>query len=216
MINQKLPPLFPCYADEQRDISRLIEQEITSKGFALSSLAQKYLAQSLGSDRGISRQELIKLALYAEGQKQIELDDIQATIGDSSQLAYDQLIALILSGNATQALSKLDRLLASGQSGAGLMTLLGRHLTRIYKIRAMIEAGRQARDAVASLRPPVHFKQKEALLNQANRLTLTSLKKAIHIVQETVARSRQSSELEMINIERMILILCRMTKSGRS
>ncbi len=207
---------LPCYADEQRDISRLIEEEIVAKGYSLSAPARKLLADCLGSDRGISRQELIKLALYADGKQTIELEDIQTTIGDSSQLAYDQLIALIMSGNATQALSKLDRLLASGQTAAGLMTMLGRHLSRLYKVRAMIEAGKQSSEAMSSLRPPVHFKQKEAMLHQVNRLTLSTLKKAIHVVQETVARSRRSSNMEMVGIERMILILTRMTKSTRS
>ncbi|MCF6199756.1 MAG: DNA polymerase III subunit delta [Hyphomicrobiaceae bacterium] len=206
---------LPCYPDEQRDISHLIDEEITGKGFKLSSPARKLLAQSLGTDRGISRQELIKLALYADGKENIELEDIQTTIGDSSQLAYDQLIALIMSGNAIQALAKLERLLASGQTSAGLMTMLGRHLARLYKVRAMIEGGKQSADAVASLRPPVHFKQKDALLQQVSRLNLESLKKAIHIVQETVARSRRSSNMELIGIERMILMLTRMTKNAR-
>ncbi len=206
---------LPCYPDEQRDISQLIDEEITGKGFKLSSPARKLLAQSLGSDRGISRQELIKLALYADRKEHIELEDIHLTIGDSSQLRYDQLIALIMSGNAIQALAKLERLLSSEQSAAGLMTMLGRHLARLYKVRAAIESGQPASDAVARLRPPVHFKQKDALLQQVNRLDLAKLKKAIHIVQETVARSRRSSKMELIGTERMILMLTRMTASNR-
>ena len=150
----KLAAAIACFPDEQRDISQLIDEEITSKGYSLSSPARQMLAQCLGSDRGISRQELVKLALYADGKKSIELDDIEISIGDSSQLAYDQLIALIMSGNATQALAKLERLLASGQSSTGLMTMLGRHLARVHKVRAMIEAGKRASDAVSSLRPP--------------------------------------------------------------
>lgn len=206
---------LPCYPDEQRDISQLIDEEISSKGFKLSSAAQQLLAQSLGSDRGVSRQELIKLALYADGKEHIDLEDIQMTIGDSSQLAYDQLIALIMSGNAIQALSKFDRLLASGQTSAGFLTMLGRHLARLYKVRAMIEGGRQPANAVASLRPPVHFKQKDHFLWQVNRLNMASLKKAIHLVHETVARSRRSLNMELIGIERMILMLTRMTKNSR-
>ncbi len=206
---------LPCYPDEQRDINQLIDEEITKNGFKLSSAARQFLAQSLGTDRGISRQELIKLALYADGRETIELEDIHMTIGDSSQLQYDQLIALIMTGKATQALGKLERLLASGQTAAGLMTVLGRHLARLYKVRAAIESGRQPAEAVAGLRPPVHFKQKDALLQQVNRLDLSKLKKAIHIVQETVARSRRSSNMELIGIERLILMLTRMTASNR-
>ena len=198
---------IPCYIDEQRDIARLIDQEIIQNGFRLSSPARKLLAQSLGADHGISRQELVKLTLYADGKPEISIEDIEAIIGDSSQLAYDQMIASIMSGNSTTALSQLDRLLASGQSSAGLLTILGRHLTRLYKTRAMMESGRSAKDAVLALRPPVHFKQRDSMIQQAASLDLAAVKKAIATVQETVSRSRQHSDMETTSIERMILVL---------
>ena len=206
---------LPCFPDEERDITRLIDEELISKNFTVSPEARNMLIANLGSDRGISRQELMKLALYADGKNEITLADIDANIGDSSQLAYDQLIALIMAGNGAKALSKLDRLLSSGQTSAGLSTLLGRHLTRLYKIRALMENGRQAKNAISSLRPPVHFKQRANIENQANRLSLPVLKKAIHLVQETVARSRSQSALELISVQRMIMILSTMTAPRR-
>lgn len=204
-----------CFPDEARDITKLIDEELVDKNISISPAARTLLMSSLGSDRGVSRQELIKLALYAHEKPQIEVDDIEAIIGDSSQLAYDQLISLIMSGNGPAALFKLERLLSSGQTSAGLTTILGRHLARLYKLRAMIEGGREPSEAVASLRPPVHFKQRDAMVQQVMRLKLTTLKKAIHIVQETVSRSRQQSGLELTGIERMIIILSKMAGSRR-
>ncbi len=201
---------LPCYPDEARDIAGLIHEELTDKGINISSAARNLLTVSLGSDRGISRQELIKLALYAHDKPQIDVQDIEAIIGDSSQLAYDQLISLIMTGQGAAALSKLDRLLASGMTNAGLTTLLGRHLARLYKLSAMIEAGRQASEAVNSLRPPVHFKQRDAMVQQVMKLKLPVLKKAIFLVQETVARTRLQSAFERMSTERMILILSKM------
>jgi len=205
---------IPCFPDETRDIAQLIDEELITKGISLSSAARDMLLASLGSDRGVSRQELIKLALYAHEKPRIEVEDIEAIIGDSSQLAYDQLITLIMTGQGSPALSKLDRLLASGLTNAGLTILLGRHLTRLYKLRVLIEGGRQAKDAVNSLRPPVHFKQRDAMVQQVTRLKLATLKKAIHLVQETVARTRMNSAFERTAVERMILILSKMA-SGR-
>ena len=63
-----------CFPDESRDISRLIDEELVNEGLAISAPARKYLASNLGSDRGVSRQELIKLALYAHGKSKIEID----------------------------------------------------------------------------------------------------------------------------------------------
>ncbi|MCP4937185.1 MAG: DNA polymerase III subunit delta [bacterium] len=205
---------IPCFPDEARDIARLIQEELIDKGVNISTPARSLLTASLGSDRGISRQELIKLALYAHDKPQIEVEDVEVIIGDTSQLAYDQLITLIMTGQGSAALSKLDRLLASGLTNAGLTTLLGRHLSRLYKLRALMESGRQASDAVNSLRPPVHFKQRDAMVQQVMKLKLPVLKKAIHLVQETVVRTRLQSAFERISTERMILILSKMS-SGR-
>ena len=204
-----------CYPDENRDIARLIEEELTAKGVSVSAGARDMLIANLGSDRGVSRQELIKLALYADKNPSIEIEDIEAIIGDSSQLAYDQLVSYIMAGNGAAALNKLDRLLASGQTCAGLTTVLGRYLMRLYKVVALVEGGRNARDVVGSLRPPVHFKQRDSMISHANSIKLSTIKKAIHIVGETVAKTRLQSDMEGISIERMILIISKMTAKRR-
>ncbi len=205
---------IPCYPDESRDIDRLVEEELVNKGISVSPQARKILQDNLGSDRGISRQELEKLALYAHDKQRIDLEDIEAMIGDSSRLAYDQLITLILSGDGSGALQKLERLLATGQTSAGLTTVLGRHLARLFKVRTMMENGKDAKGAIATLRPPVHFRQKDIMAAQVSRLSLPALKKAIHLVQETVSRSRRQSELEQTATERMIIILSQIARKG--
>jgi DNA polymerase-3 subunit delta len=202
-----------CFPDETRDIARLIEEELTSKGISVSPAGKKLLTTSLGTDRGVSRMELQKLALYAHERSMIDVDDILACVGDSSQLAYDTLVSLTLDGNGPAALSKLDRLMASGQSCAGFNTVLGRHLQRLYKVRSMVDAGREPKDAVQALRPPVHFKQRDAVIAQSTRLTPKALKKAIHLVAETVQRCRLQSDLETVHTERLIMQLSYIAKS---
>jgi DNA polymerase-3 subunit delta len=204
-----------CFPDETRDIARLIDEELLANDISITPAARNMLTSSLGRDRGVSRQELIKLALYAHGKSQIDVEDIAATIGDSSQLAYDQLISFVMAGNGSAALNKLERLLSSGQTSAGLTTVLGHHLARLYKIRVLIETGRDAKEAVASLRPPVRFKQRDVMIHQAMKFKLETIKKAIHTVQETVSRARTQSDLDLTGTERMILILSQMASSRR-
>lgn len=199
-----------CYPDEGRDVGRLIDEELVAKGIAVSPEARKLLTNSLGGDRGVTRMELAKLALYAFEKPMIDIDDVIAAVGDSSQLAYDNLIALVLAGNTREALGKFERLIASGQSCSGLTTMLGRHLIILYKVRAMIETGRAPVDAVAALRPPVHFRQKDSIAHQATRLALPMLRKAVQLVQESVRQSRQHAHMETIATERLLLNIARM------
>jgi DNA polymerase-3 subunit delta len=199
-----------CYPDEGRDLARLIDEELVSKGIALTSEARKLLTASLGGDRGVTRMELSKLALYAFDRPQIDVYDVVAAIGDSSQLAYDGLIAQVLAGHTADALAKFERMEAAGQSASGFTTMLSRHLLQLYRLRTMVDNGRSAIDAVGTLRPPVHFRQKDAMAHQATRFNAAMLKKAVQMVQETVRLSRLNAQLETINTERLIIVLSRM------
>ncbi len=204
-----------CFPDETRDISRLIDEELTKRNITISSSARTLLISLLGADRGVSRQELSKLALYAHDKKHISSSDIDQILGDSSQLAYDHLISLVMSGNGKMALEKLERLLASGQTCAGLTTVLGRHLAKLFKIRSMADKGGSLADAVARLRPPVYFKQRDALIRHATQFDHDMIKKANRLVQDTVLRSRQRADMELIATERMIIILAKMAGANK-
>ena len=45
----------------------------------------------LGADRALSRGEVEKLALYAHGRGTVEVDDVEAIVGDASELALDKI-----------------------------------------------------------------------------------------------------------------------------
>ena len=59
---------LPCYADSTRDLNRLIDEEMREAGLTIAPDARAALADLIGGDRGTSRSELRKLALYARGK----------------------------------------------------------------------------------------------------------------------------------------------------
>ena len=83
---------LPCYGDEQRDLSSLIDEIVRHNGQKIAPDAKISLASLLGSDRLLSRQEIEKLAVFALGKPQIEVADVEAIIADSSALLVDQII----------------------------------------------------------------------------------------------------------------------------
>src|SRR6202163_4737356 len=83
---------LPCYADAERDIQRLIDDEMREAGLAIAPDARAALVPLLGGDRLASRSEIRKLALFARGQERVELDDVIAVVTDASALALDTLI----------------------------------------------------------------------------------------------------------------------------
>jgi DNA polymerase-3 subunit delta len=59
----------PCYADADRDLGRLIDEELRGDNLTISADARAALVPLLGGDRRASRAELRKLVLYATGAK---------------------------------------------------------------------------------------------------------------------------------------------------
>jgi DNA polymerase-3 subunit delta len=58
-----------CYADGERDIARLIDDEMRAAGLTISAEARSALVPLLGGDRLASRHEMRKLALYARARR---------------------------------------------------------------------------------------------------------------------------------------------------
>src|SRR5215471_4220591 len=56
---------LPCYADTERDLVRLIDDELREAGLAISAEARAALLPLLGGDRLASRHEIGKLAMFA-------------------------------------------------------------------------------------------------------------------------------------------------------
>ena len=89
---------IPCYADGERDIGRLIDEELRAAALTMSPDARAALIPLLGGDRRASRAELRKLMLYAHGQQTIEIDDVMAVVADASALALDALVDAAFAG----------------------------------------------------------------------------------------------------------------------
>ena len=82
---------LPCYPDAERDLLRLIDDEMREAGLTISPDARAALVPLLGGDRLASRHELRKLALYVRGKTRVELDDVIAVVADASTIALEEL-----------------------------------------------------------------------------------------------------------------------------
>ena len=101
--------VIPCYADNERDVMRLIERALKDAGLTIEPDAREELMGLLGADRLASRAELDKLALYAQGKGRIGLADVQAIIADASALVLDDAIDAAAAGEREAVLVALRK-----------------------------------------------------------------------------------------------------------
>ena len=113
--------MIPCYVDGERDLARLVDDEMRDAKLAIAPDARAALVSLIGGDRQASRSEIRKLALYAHGQDRVVLDDVLAVVADASALALDAVIDAAFAGRAPEAETQFARALAAGTSAGTIL-----------------------------------------------------------------------------------------------
>ncbi len=179
-----------CYGAGLRDLQQLIREDIRHSGMAVAPDALERLSQLLGADWSVVRSEIAKLVLYADGEACITLEHVEAVVGDSSAHAFDLVISETMSRNAAAALRHLDGVTASGTPASVVLTLLIGHLQRLHAVLSAIDSGESFEAAVGRMRPPLHFRQKDAIKAQTANWRLKSTASAIESAQNTLRQTR--------------------------
>ena len=205
-----------CYPDSDADLEGLITEVLAPYGAKIEPEARDLLRSRLGADRALSRAEIDKLALYALGRPAITLDDVEAIVGDASDLALEKISEAAALGDARRAISDYGRAIASGESAQAVILITQRYFLRLHRVRADIEGGKSLEDALRTLRPPLHFKSRDAFASQCRRWSRSGLDAALKRIAETAKAARLNSQLEETLGERLLLALSAMAQPGQA
>ena len=205
-----------CYPDDGAGLETLVNEVLRQFGMKIEPDTRDLLVSRLGADRALSRAEIEKLALYCTGRDLVTIDDIEAIVGDAADLALEKIPEAAALGNATRAISDYGRAIASGESAQAIILITQRYFLRLHRVRADLDSGRSLDEALRGLRPPLHFKAKDAFAAQCRRWTRAGLDQALKRIAETAKAARLNSNLEDTLGERLILALSAMMASHKS
>jgi DNA polymerase III subunit delta len=205
-----------CYADDEQSLDAVVRQALAAAKLDIAPEARQLLVSRLGADRALSRGEIEKLVLYARGKPRIEVDDVDAVVGDASELTLDKIVFAAASGDGGQALFECDRALSSGENAQTVVSATQRHFQRLHRLRAATDAGRPLEDALRQLRPPVYFKQKARLELQCRMWNRERLDEALSRIARTAKMARRNATLESALTERLLLELASLVATTRA
>jgi DNA polymerase-3 subunit delta len=204
-----------CYADDGRDLDTVISDVLQPLRLTITPGARQMLVSRLGADRVMSRGEIEKLALYAQGQGQITEDDVEAVVGDAAELTIDRIVNASALGDGVAAVTELQRALHAGESAQGIIYAVQRHFTRLHRLRAAVDGGKSIEQTIGEMRPPIHFKQKDALTAQLRTWRVEALDAALAGIATAARAARMTSALEDLLAERLVLTLSRLARPAR-
>ncbi|WP_417692259.1 DNA polymerase III subunit delta [Roseibium sp.] len=203
---------IPCYADTERDVDQLIDQETRASNLTISREARASLHSLLGADRMASRGELKKLCLYALQKERIETEDVEAIIGDASAFETSELIDATALGNLPALDHGLERLDAAGSNASVIAGQALTHFHMLHRMRGLTDKGTSAKDVVDGARPPIFFKRRAAIVRQLSLWPREDLEKAAERLAEAQKVSRLNDGLGTAVLSESLLTLARVAR----
>lgn len=185
---------IPCYADDERTLSDLIERTLQARGLRIDRAAREVLARSLGGDRRASLMEIEKLALYAAGagagDTVVTLDHVEAVTSDVAASVLNTLIDAAFDGRR-DAVERdyrrfrhegLDPGVVLGSALRHALTLLATRLDNPDKTPALMVAAWRG----------LHFKRKASIEGQLGAWAPGTLRQAAAALQEAILACRRA------------------------
>jgi DNA polymerase III subunit delta len=193
---------LPCYSDGEKELSRLIDDEMRDAGLKLAPYARALLIPLLGGDRQASRNELRKLTLYARGQGEVGVDDVIAVVSDASGLELDDMVDAAFAGKTTELENELAKARIAGTSPGSIFFAAQRQVAQLHKWRLAIGQGAVNVDA---LMPPVHFSRKDLVGAALRAWSAPRLARTMQQLADAVLESRRQAPLAETIAERTLL-----------
>lgn len=183
---------IPCYSDSKETVDILVDQILGANELRIAADAKHYLIQHLGSDRGISRAEIEKLALYKSGHGLITLEDVTTLIGDTAALTLEKVAESTLDGLSEQCDTEYQRALSAGIAPIAVIRIVLSRLDKLHRAALKKQQGYSSADALSHLRPPVFWKDKPGFERQLNKWTPALLETAIKLMLDAEVECKTS------------------------
>jgi DNA polymerase-3 subunit delta len=210
----KIAAAVPCYADTERDLVRLIDEEMREAKLTIAPEARTALVDLIGGDRRASRSEIRKLALFAHGRNRIDLEDVLAVVADASALALNDVVDAAFAGRPGDTESQFTRALDAGTASGTIVSAALRHVMQMHKARVAIEAGERTEAALYSFIPPLHFSRKPLVEAALKAWSLPRLERTMDQLAEALLNVRRTPALSDALGQRTLLQVAMTAKRG--
>jgi DNA polymerase III subunit delta len=186
---------LPCYADGERELTRLIDEEMRAATLAIAPEARALLVSLIGGDRRASRNEIRKLALYAHGKATVEIDDVLAVVADASSLALDGAVDAAFAGRAAEVETQLAKTRAAGTYPGVIVSAALRQVAQLHRARLAIDEGASIESAMGGAMPGLHFRRKPLIEKALSLWTAGRLERMMGRLAEASLDTRQRPAL---------------------
>jgi len=194
-----------CYPDGERDLAKLIDDELRVSNLRIAADARGALTALLGGDRQASRNELRKLVLYAHGQVEVTLDDVMAVVADASELKIDPIVDGAFAGNAGVVETEFAKAMVAGTYPGMIIAAAQRHAAWLHKSALAVAEGTPISALLDSGFPRLHFSRKGNVETALRNFSVARLILIIDQLATAALEMRKQTPLAAVIAQRVLL-----------
>ena len=194
-----------CYPDTERDLAKLIDDELRLSNLKIAQDARATLMSLLGGDRQASRNELRKIVLYAHGQREITLDDVMAVVSDASDFKLDPIVDGAFAGQPAMVESEFAKAMIAGTYPGLIISAAQRQVAALHKAALLMEGGASASSAAESGFPRLHFSRKNVVETALRNFSAIRLVQVMDQLATAALDVRKQSSLAAVIAQRALM-----------
>lgn len=203
-----------CYHDEGAGLGRVIDEALAAHGLDAEREARAELALVLGGDRLATRAEIAKLAAYVGERRTVTRADVEAAVGDAVEATLDDVAFAAAAGDPSRLERSLARAFAQGENEVAILRAAQRHIGLIHLIVARTEASGSRERALDGLRPPPHFRVRDALVAALARWDRRRLDRALDRLLDAEVAVKTTGNPQRVIVRRALLDLALLARRG--
>jgi DNA polymerase III subunit delta len=194
-----------CYPDGERELSKLIDDELRIANLRVAQDARATLMALLGGDRQASRNELRKLTLYAHGKGEVTLDDVMAVVADASELKLDPIVDGAFAGKPDLVEGEFAKAMGAGTYPGVIVSAAQRQAAWLHKSALAVAEGTPVSTVVEGGFPRLHFSRKPAVETALRNFSAARLNAIIDQLATAALDMRKQPALAAAIAQRALL-----------
>ncbi len=179
-----------------------LQQEALKEGKNLPAAVAKALVKHSGYDQALLRQELIKLACYADERETLTLDDVSALCTRVNIETIWQLSEAIFRRQAASAFRIGHALLDEGSALLALIYALRTQFHTEFQVCSLLVSG--GPDSVSQEFPYMKGKILQNHIEMAQGYGLERLRRGLLVIDDTELRAKNSGAEQQLLLDRLL------------
>jgi DNA polymerase III subunit delta len=194
-----------CYPDGERDLAKLIDDELRIAKLRIAPDARAALTDLLGGDRQASRNELRKLTLFAHGEGEVTLEHVMAVVADASELKLDPIVDGAFAGKPELVETEFAKAMIAGTYPGVIISAAQRQAAWLHKSALALAEGTPVSMLLEGGFPRLHFSRKPSVEIALRNFTAPRLLAIIDQLAIAALDMRKQSALAAAIAQRALL-----------